>query len=362
MAIDLASYRLHNQHLSGTDFQSPVDVVHWLGAVQSQDFAGGKWAIGLRANGLTEADVEHAFTHGSILRTHVLRPTWHFVAPADICWMLALTAPRIRAHMAYNDRQIQLDNTTIKKSVTILTKSLQGGKQLTREELGSALRKNKINTDGLRLTHLMMHAELDAAITSGARRGKQFTYALLEERAAPAKMLEHKDAVVELAKRYFTGHGPATLKDFVWWSGLSTTDARPGLEAIQSELEREIMNGETYWFSRFLRDIKKAGTRAYFLPNYDEYTVGYTDRSAVFDKVHTPKLDARGSVLAQHVILTAGRIVASWKREIQKNSVMIETRPFITLKKSEMKAVIQAAERYAAFLGLPFSLTFQETQ
>jgi hypothetical protein len=276
--------------------------------------------------------------------------------------MLALTAPRVRALMAYNDRQIQLDKTTIKKSNTILIKSLQGGKQLTREELGSTLQKNKINTDGLRLTHLMMHAELDTLITSGARRGKQFTYTLLEERVAPAKMLEHQDAVVELAKRYFTGHGPATLKDFVWWSGLSTTDARLGLEAIQSELEHEIINGETYWFHEFLYDIKKAGARAYFLPNYDEYTVGYTDRSAIFDKVHTPKLDARGSVLAQHVILTAGRIVASWKRTLLKKAVTIETTPFITLKRSEIKAIIQAAERYATFLGLPFSLTFQETE
>ncbi len=147
-----------------------------LGAVQSQDFAGAKWAIGLRTNGLTEADVERAFTDGSILRTHVMRPTWHFVTPADIRWLLALTSPRVRALLAYNDRQLEIDKVTLKKSDDVLAKTLQGGKQLTRLELGEALQKNKINTDDLRLTHLVMHAELSGVICSGARQGKQFTY------------------------------------------------------------------------------------------------------------------------------------------------------------------------------------------
>jgi len=360
MTLDIPVYRLQNQRLTQDKLDDPAAVVDWLGAVQSQDYAGGKWAIGLRTKGIAELDVERAFAEGSILRTHVMRPTWHFVTPKDIRWMLALTAPRVRALMAYNDRQIELDKITIKKSHDILTKTLQGGKQVTRVELGSALQKNKINTDDLRLTHLVMHAELEGILCSGARQGKQFTYALLEERVPPAKMLEHQEAIVELAKRYFTSHGPATLKDFIWWSGLSAMDAKFGIETIKSEFENETVNGETYWFSGSRSNVKNTGARAFLLPNYDEYTVGYTDRSAIFDSSHTDKLDSRGSVLAQHVILTAGRIVATWRRTLQKNSVAIETTPFMLLKKTEMKAIIQAAERYGIFLGLPFTLTFGE--
>jgi len=362
MALDIASYRLQNQKLSRTDLTNPVDVVHWLGAVQSQDFAGGKWAIGLRANGLTESDVERAFTDGSILRTHVMRPTWHFVTPEDIRWMLKLTAPRVRALMAYNDRQIELDTATIKKSYDVLTRTLQGGQQLTRAELGAALQKSRINTDELRLTHLAMHAELEGVICSGAKRGKQFTYALLEERVPPTRVLEHEEAVIELARRYFTSHGPATAKDFSWWSGLSGADVKLGLDSIKPDFEHEDVNGTTYWFVEPAKKVKNIGNRAYFLPNYDEYTVGYTDRSAIFDRSHSSKLDSRGSVLAQHVILTGGQIAASWKRTLKTKSVAIEATLFRSLSEKEMHAMVEAAERYATFLGLPFELTFNTTE
>jgi hypothetical protein len=361
MTLDIASYRLHNQHLYQSDFTNPAEVVSWFGAIQSQDFAGAKWAIGLRTNGLSEADVERAFTEGSILRTHVLRPTWHFVTPEDIRWMLALTAPRVRAQLAYNDRQLELSREIVNKSNKVLAKTLQGGKQLTRLELGSALQKHGINTDELRLTQLVIHAELDGIVCSGARLGKQFTYALLEERSPGGKALPREQSVVALARRYFTSHGPATVKDFIWWSGLSGADAKLGLEAIQSELQHELWNGHTYWFREPLSIVKRANPKAYFLPNYDEYTVGYTDRSAIFDDSHRSKLDTRGSVLAQHVVLTAGQIMASWKRNLKKNSVEIEVKPFLTLKKTQLKAVIQAAERYALFLGLSFSVVFTET-
>lgn len=361
MAFTIPSYRLHNQRLSETEFTNPVDVVNWFGAMQAQDFAGAKWAIGLRTNGLSEADVEQAFANGSILRTHVMRPTWHFVTPTDICWMLKLTAPRVRALLAYNDRQWKLDRSTINRSNDVLAKTLQGGKQLTRNELQVILQKNKINTDELRMTQLMIHAELDEIVCSGARQGKQFTYALLEERAPLAKTLEREEALVELARRYFQSHGPASLKDFIWWSGLATADARRGLEEIKTALEHDDIDGESYWFVPTIVKPIKGSPKAYLLPNYDEYTVGYTDRSAVFDTTHADKLDSRGSVLAQHVILSAGQIMASWKRTLQKKSVAIKSKPFIALKQAERKAMIQAAERYANFLNLPFSIDFEET-
>ena len=212
------------------------------------------------------------------------------------------------------------------------------------------------------MIHFMMHAELDGLICSGGRRGKQFTYALLDERTPQTKSLTHEEALTELTSRYFTSHGPATLQDFVWWSGLTATDVRKALELIKSKLDSETVNGQTFLFAEEAPPRRKDKSPSInLLPDYDEYLVGYADRSAIFDTAHTDKLDSRGSVLAQHVILSAGQIIASWRRTLQKKSVAIESKLFITLKQAEKKAIIQAAERYANFLNLPFSIDFQET-
>jgi hypothetical protein len=356
MTLDIAFYRLHNQRLLGNKLDAPADVVRWLGAVQAQDYAGAKWAVGQRMQDAADAALEQAMTDGAILRTHLLRPTWHFVTPADIHWMLALTAPRVRAAIAFMDRQLELDNIIFKRSNAALTKALKGGKQLTRAELGSALQESEVNTDDLRLGHLLMHAELDEIICSGARHGKQFTYALLDERVAQTKALEHDEALGELAKRYFTSHGPATLKDFVWWSGLSTADAKNGLEMIKSGLEKEALDDETYWFVTSNPKAEDAVKVAHLLPNYDEYTVGYTDRSAIFDASHSHKLDSRASILAQHTILVSGQAVGTWKRTLKKNEVTVQLSPFITLTRAENKVVRDAADDYGKFLGLAVTL------
>jgi len=188
--MDLARLRLYNQRLSATDVRNPEDVVRWLGAVQAQDYGGAKWAVGQRTQTATDSMVEQEFAEGKILRTHILRPTWHFVAPEDIRWMLKLTSPRVHAANAYMYRRLELDGAIFRRSHAALEKALQGGKQLTRSELASLLRKPGIPAEGLRLTYLMMRAELDGVICSGARRGKQFTYALLEERVPPVKALK----------------------------------------------------------------------------------------------------------------------------------------------------------------------------
>src|SRR6185503_5208433 len=241
--LNITGLRLANQKLSTSTFKSPAEVVSWLGAVQAQDYAGAKWAVALRAPGLTDSDIEQAFTDGKILRTHVMRPTWHFVLPEDIRWMLELTAPRVLAAIAYMDRQLGLDKAIIKRSNAILAKALQGGNQLTRAELGSILQRSRVNTDDLRLGHLLSHAEVDGIICSGGRRGKQFTYALIDERAPRARTLKRDEALAELTRRYFVSHGPATVQDFVWWSGLTTADARNGLEMNKSRLIQETANG-----------------------------------------------------------------------------------------------------------------------
>ena len=354
--FDIAHLRLHNQRLSITNFTKPADVVGWLGAVQSQDYAGAKWALGQRVQNATDANIEQAFNEGLILRTHVMRPTWHFVRPEDIHWMLALTAPRILALSATYFRKLELDKDTFKRSNVLLTKNLQGGKQLTRAELTSLLQKNSIATDDLlRFTYLIVRAELDGIVCSGARRGKQFTYALLDERAPQTLTIERDAALAELANRYFFSHGPATLKDFVWWSGLTMADANKGLDSIRSQLISEVENGQTYWFADSTPTRVPSPT-VHLLPDYDEYTVGYTDRSAIFDGSHTNKLASRGSELAQYTIVLDGHIAGTWKRTLKKSEVVIELVLFRPLTKAEDRAVADAAERYGKFLGLPVRL------
>src|SRR6266568_1504898 len=248
--VDIAQQRLYNQLITRQTFEKAGDVVRWLCAVQAQDYAAAKWALGLRMQNSTDEIIEQAFAVGAILRTHVMRPTWHFVSPADIRWLLALTAPRVNAGNASWYRRLELDDALFIRSNAVLAKALQGGKQLTRAELVSVLQRAGIATDELqRFSYIIMRAELDGIVCSGARRGRQFTYALLDERAPQARMLDRDEALAELTMRYFTSRGPATLQDFVWWSGLTVADARTGLEMVTSQLMHDVVDGQKYWFS-----------------------------------------------------------------------------------------------------------------
>lgn len=357
---DIAGQRLTNQALTGSPMTDPVAVVQWLGAVQAQDYAAAKWAVGLRLPGATDNDIEQAMTTGTILRTHVMRPTWHFVAPADIRWLLALTAPRVNATNAYYYRKNELDDATFRRSNAALGHALQGNKQLMRQELMDVLQHADIATDDLRFTLIMMRAELDGVICSGARHGKQFTYALLDERAPHARMLDHDAALAELTQRYFTSHGPATVQDFVWWSGLSVTDARAGLALMSGCLLHEMIDDQTYWFAESPPPMPDHIHTAHVLPNFDEYLVGYADRSAVFDASHTQHLDGRGDILSSNAIISAGRVIGTWKRTLKKDTVTIILRSFIPLNEAETSAVTAAAHRYGAFLGLSAHITVGE--
>jgi Winged helix DNA-binding domain len=357
--LDIAQKRLHNQHITRRTLEAPQALVEWMGAVQAQDFAAAKWALGLRLQGVTDDNIEQAFTDGAILRTHVMRPTWHFVSPADIRWLLALTAPRVHAANASWYRKLELDDAIVKRSNDALTNALQGGKQLTRDELASALQLAGIAIEGeQRVTYIMIRAELDGIICSGARRGKQFTYALLAERAPQARALERDEALAELTTRYFTSHGPATIQDFVWWSGLTVADVKVGLSLVTSHLLHETINGQTYWFSRSTPPMQDLSQAAYLLPNYDEYTVGYTDRSAIFDALHTHKLDPRSGLLGNAMVLD-GQVIGSWKRVLKKNAVVIEANPFTPLSNTETRAFAASASRLGAFLCMPVDSPWQ---
>jgi hypothetical protein len=359
MKNDILTHRLHNQCLSQTSFTDPARVVSWFGAVQAQDFAGAKLALGQRMRNPTEAEIDRAFDKGKILRTHVMRTTWHYVAPADIRWLLKLTAPRVHTANGYQYRALGISSSLIHQSQKILEKALKGGKYLTREELASALEQAGISSEiQLKITYLVLSSELDGILCSGPRRGKQFTYALLEERVPPAQALDREAALAELTRRYFTSHGPATLPDFVWWSGLTSTDAKSGLEMVRAELTSEKISDQLYWF-KDVGEIKKESSPAiHLLPDYDEYGIGYTDRTLIYDTIHDSLLDARGSFLAQYIIVIDGQIRGTWKRTLKRNSVMVEVNPFRALKKTEMKAVTQAVEDYAGFLDLPYTLAW----
>jgi hypothetical protein len=358
---DIAHRRLRNQGLSKILFKDAHDAVSQLGAVQAQDFAGAKWALGQRLKDSTESALDQAFADGSILRTHLMRPTWHFVTPEDIRWLLKLTAPRVHAISAFMVRQVELNKTIIRKSYKLLEKALAGNKHLTRTELGSIFEKAGIPAKGVRLAYFMMSAELDGIICSGPRKGKQFTYALLEERVHQVKAISREEALAELVKRYFSTRGPATLQDFTWWSGLTMADARNGIEMVKSKLRREELDDQMYWFAETDALQKEKTTTAYLLPNYDEYIVGYTDRSQIYNSLHTQKLDSRGNVLFQNTLVIDGQVTGTWKHTLKKSEVIIELTSFTKRTKAEGRAIANAVERYGRFLELPVAFTQQES-
>jgi hypothetical protein len=349
----IARLRLQSQHLADKPFAKPEQVVQWLGAVQAQDYAGAKWAIAQRTAGATDADIDRAFDDGKILRTHVLRPTWHFVLPADIRWLLKLTVPRITAaNVAYN-RQLELDDALFKRSNALLAKALRGGRQLTRAELGAVLQRGKIAATGHRLGRIIMHAELAAVVCSGARRDKQLTYALLAERAPQSVTLDRAEALGQLARRYFTSHGPATLRDYAWWSGLAAADARAGLEMVKPELASQVVEGSTYWFAPPSEVAVTSHPSIHLLPNYDEQFVAYRDRTAAVPFALRKKVDPKALAIIGNVVVMNGQMIGSWRRRIEKHGVIIETSLLIKLNKLQRAALQTAVERYARFIGMP---------
>jgi hypothetical protein len=352
--LDLLRQRLANQHLSRPQFDQPVDMVARLGAVQAQDYAAAKWALGMRLTGATDASLDQAFNEGAILRTHVMRPTWHFVAPADIRWLLALTAPRVKPLLAAYDRQLHIDAALLKRSRDVFTTALQGGRQLTRAELEQALQAAGIKQSGQDLGHFVMHAELEALICSGPRRGKQFTYMLLEERVPPAPTLTRDEALRELTQRYFTSHGPAQVQDFVWWSGLTAADAKNGLALAGDRLAHMASADQDFWFAG--ASAARMPPTAYLLPNYDEYTVAYKDRSHFYDAEEFTSPIARDNVPFANMIVLNGRVAGIWKRTLSKKAVAVEMKPLHPLTAAEQRAVDAALKRYGEFLGLAVTL------
>jgi hypothetical protein len=359
---EIARRRLANQRISAPIAGEPAEIVRLLAAVQAQDYAGAKWSVGLRLQGATDEDIERSFAAGEILRTHLLRPTWHFVTAADIRWLLALTAPRVHVATAHMVRKLDLDERTFQRSNDAMARALQGGQQLTRHELRGVLeRAGIVPGDGVRLSYLMMRAELDGIVCSGPRRGKQFTYALLEDRAPQARRLDRPEALAKLAGRYFSTRGPATVHDFAKWSGLTVADARDGLEAVRAQLDVEVVHGQELWFPPPAPPATGNSPEAWLLSIYDEYISGFGDRSAIMEAGVAAWLMALGNALA-YVIVVEGQVVGNWRRTLRKDAVLIEKNLFSPLTGAEGQAVAGAARRYGEFLRLPVVLDEDQAQ
>jgi DNA glycosylase AlkZ-like len=343
---DVLAHRLRNQKLSSPHFDNPADVVRWFGAVQAQDFNGAKWALALRMREATNAAIQTAYDEGRILRTHLMRPTWHFVTREDIRWLLQLTAPRVNIKSGSGYRMFELDAATFKRSNRIIANALKRGKHLTRSALKTLLNRAGIAADNpVRLAHIVLRAELDGVVCSGPMAGKQFTYMLLDERVPAKATFSRDEALAELARRYFTSHGPATMQDFVWWSGLTVADANHAIELIDRDLRKEMVEEKLYMRPRSF-PATPVEYSTHLLPAFDEYNVAYKARHLVIGGgAPLSTWDFLGPM-----IIVDGKAVGTWKRTGDK---VITLNMSNGLKKSQKLAIAAAAERFTAFLGVP---------
>lgn len=356
---DIVLRRLQNQGLLGKPFARPTQVVARHLAMQSQDFGGAKWAIGQRLAVPTEASVDEAFQRGDILRTHVLRPTWHFVTSTDIRWLLELTGARIKASSAPYFRKHGLDAAGLRRSRRVLEKQLPG-RQLTREELAVPLAEAGLPVQGEALSYQMIAAELDGVICSGARRGKQHTYALLEERVTKTTPLGRDEALALLALRYLQGHGPALVQDLAWWSGLTVADAKRAIAACEEHVCSAEVAGRTYWFTVPGRAALRAGPVVHLLPNYDEQLIAYRFRDSAIDPAVAPRIGPGSGVFDGHFVTSDGKLVGNWRRELGKTHVRVQATLLRRASRAERRELATAAQRYADFVALKLELSVTE--
>jgi hypothetical protein len=345
----IARARLAGHHIAGTRLTTPREVVAWMGAMQAQDYAACLWAVGIRLPGSAVADIEQALDAGDILRTHVLRPTWHLVSADDISWILALTAPHIKARLKSRHRELGLTESSLSKSFNILETNLAGGKHASRQALIAAFEQAGMPNDDNRASHLLMSAELEGLVCSGPAQSGRPTYALLAERVPPAKPLSREEALHTLANRYFSSHGPAASRDFAWWSGLPAADSRLALELAKDSLVSETIEAQAYWWNPAA--VTDSGEDSlHLLPAYDEYIIGYQERSAVLPQQDFKKAVSSNGVFWP-VVLVNGQVRGVWKRTVKKDSLAVEVAWFAPANLPDQEAVERAAAEYAKYLG-----------
>lgn len=341
--------RLYQQCISRSACTSPAEAVSWMGAMQAQDYAGTKWSIALRVPGTTDSDIETALDNASVVRTWSLRGTLHVMAAADVRWILAAAAPRALEKATALYQKEGYDDKLFKRGMSLLEKTLCDHRYRTRDELKTIVEerlglRNKEN-------YLLGYAALNGLICLGPRRGKEFTYALLDEWVKPSKAMTANDGKAMLAERFFTSHGPATLNDFAWWSGFTVTEAKALLQEVGPRLQGEVSAGATYWLGADSVALRKS-TRVHLLPGFDEYMFGYSDRSLIVSDRDYKRISGTGNGIFASTLIVDGRVVGRWKRTVSKNEVLVTLEPFVALSSTEKKAALAAAERYSAYLAL----------
>lgn len=348
---DFLRQRLSSHRLDRTAFKRPDEAVAWYGAMQGQDLRHAKWAVGMRCAGVSEADVEQAIADRTLIRTWAMRGTLHLVAADDVIWLLDLVGPRMLERAAANDvRRFDLDEAAFAAAEKALKRALRG-KVLTRKETYAALERQGVSTAGQRGYHIVSRAALSGLVCQGPLRDKEDTFVLLDEWLTPAGPKPREEAQAELALRYFRSHGPATLDDFVWWSSLTVPAARAGLEAAKSRLVREVVGDVTYWWASETTLLPKPYPAAHLLPRFDEYLLGYTDRSHIL--VNIPKAEViHSNGIFRPTVLMSGQIVGTWSSRKRPNGL-----EYIPEIYGETRQILQeveaAAERYGIFLGMP---------
>jgi hypothetical protein len=346
---DIANARLINQQLADTHFKTANEIVSCMGAMQAQDYAMAKWAIGVRLPGSTDTTIQAAIDKGEIIRTHLLRPTWHLVSADDIYWLLELTGPRLINSLKTPYRWFELDENVFKKSHAVMEKALRNNSHLTRDELLARLNAENINTEGLRSLHLLIHAELEGLICSGCYKDKSQTYALLHERVLETSKLTKDEALGKLAERYFSSHGPATIADFAWWANLKLADARHGLEMVKNNFIAIAIDKQTFWMSNDLAAVDFSQNYTYILPAFDEFLISYADRTAaIVNELQNRAFTNNG--IFKPVIIEKGQVIGTWKRTITKEKVIIEPAFFKPQSNAAINRITKAARSFGRFL------------
>ena len=348
---DVLQRRLATQRLSGDGLTLAADVVRLLACVQSQEYAHGLWSLGMRTLGLGASAVQAEFDRGDILRTHILRPTWHFVAARDIRWILKVTSPRVQMLNQTIYRQEELDPATLERGVALIVEELEGGRFLTRSELGNALAARGLVSKRLRLAYIVMNAELEGIICSGPMRGAQQTYALLDERA-PQSLAARGD-IVELAHRFFLGHGPASIRDLGRWSSLTIGQSRDAVAAVKEHLDRITVEGVELWFDPDAPQPRPP-SGALLLPLYDEVTLSYPviNFPSAHGHPHQP-----GEDLFVGCVIIAEMNVGLWRRSIKGRKMIMEITLAPGVTPGSRPLAEAAAAELASFAGKELELT-----
>ncbi len=355
----LLNTRLQNQFITSHPVLTPSAIVKKMVAMQAQDFNASKWAIALRSNRLTKTQIETSLNAGEILRIHILRPTWHYVSSEDIYWILSLTSQYVQNRNLPYYHKLGLDDNVFSKTETIIKNSLKGGKSIRRENLIELIKQKGISTTKLGYLYILMHAELNGIICNGVSEGNIVSYALLHERVPNIKNLPRDEALAQLTLGYFTSHGPTTIKDFIWWSGLPIKIAKEGFDMVKDQLDLQKYQDVDYWFCfPLLKD--EINEAVYLLPNFDEYIVGYSNREIIFDRKQRVKLDGRKNVLFQHSIVLNGKIIGNWKVILKKNEVQIRINLFVHVTKAQLILLKDEINRFSNYNHLPVSYVIEK--